>query len=155
MKGGKFKPRRTAQRRYTKGGPSLRSAIQGVSDAALPKVGRNNPCPCGSNKKFKRCQGAPPPTQPVCSAEGCDEEVKFFLSPSMNGMRSEERYWVACAGHVEAISANAAQHGLNVDVIPFDSISGRVISSAGLDVVKEPILGVQDEGDAPSSEGGE
>ncbi|MBI1953630.1 MAG: preprotein translocase subunit SecA [Candidatus Omnitrophica bacterium] len=23
-----------------------------------PKVGRNDPCPCGSNKKFKRCHGA-------------------------------------------------------------------------------------------------
>jgi uncharacterized protein YecA (UPF0149 family) len=27
------------------------------------KVGRNEPCPCGSGKKFKRCCGAnPPPT---------------------------------------------------------------------------------------------
>src|SRR5262249_39564586 len=29
-----------------------------------PKVGRNDPCPCGSGKKYKRCQGAdggPPP----------------------------------------------------------------------------------------------
>jgi preprotein translocase subunit SecA len=23
-----------------------------------PKVGRNEPCPCGSGKKFKRCHGA-------------------------------------------------------------------------------------------------
>ena len=23
-----------------------------------PKVGRNDPCPCGSNKKFKKCHGA-------------------------------------------------------------------------------------------------
>ena len=26
--------------------------------AAPPKVGRNDPCPCGSGKKFKRCHGA-------------------------------------------------------------------------------------------------
>ena len=24
----------------------------------LPKVGRNDPCPCGSNKKYKQCHGA-------------------------------------------------------------------------------------------------
>jgi uncharacterized protein len=29
---------------------------QGPSD--LPKVGRNDPCPCGSGKKFKKCCGA-------------------------------------------------------------------------------------------------
>jgi uncharacterized protein len=24
----------------------------------VPKVGRNDPCPCGSGKKFKQCHGA-------------------------------------------------------------------------------------------------
>jgi len=24
---------------------------------AVPKVGRNDPCPCGSGKKFKQCHG--------------------------------------------------------------------------------------------------
>jgi preprotein translocase subunit SecA len=24
---------------------------------AAPKVGRNDPCPCGSGKKFKQCHG--------------------------------------------------------------------------------------------------
>ncbi|MGC4007286.1 MAG: SEC-C metal-binding domain-containing protein [Pirellulales bacterium] len=24
-----------------------------------PKVGRNDPCPCGSGKKFKHCHGKP------------------------------------------------------------------------------------------------
>jgi preprotein translocase subunit SecA len=29
-----------------------------ASDAAdLPKVGRNDPCPCGSGKKYKQCHG--------------------------------------------------------------------------------------------------
>jgi preprotein translocase subunit SecA len=27
-------------------------------DPGLPKVGRNDPCPCGSGKKFKKCHGA-------------------------------------------------------------------------------------------------
>jgi preprotein translocase subunit SecA len=25
---------------------------------ATPKVGRNDPCPCGSGKKYKKCHGA-------------------------------------------------------------------------------------------------
>jgi preprotein translocase subunit SecA len=25
--------------------------------AAMPKVGRNDPCPCGSGKKYKHCHG--------------------------------------------------------------------------------------------------
>ncbi|MGH7107076.1 MAG: UPF0149 family protein [Acetobacteraceae bacterium] len=28
-------------------------------ERAAPKVGRNEPCPCGSGKKYKRCCGAP------------------------------------------------------------------------------------------------
>lgn len=27
--------------------------------SANPGVGRNDPCPCGSGRKFKRCHGAP------------------------------------------------------------------------------------------------
>jgi preprotein translocase subunit SecA len=25
--------------------------------SGMPKVGRNDPCPCGSGKKFKHCHG--------------------------------------------------------------------------------------------------
>ena len=25
--------------------------------AAMPKIGRNDPCPCGSGKKYKHCHG--------------------------------------------------------------------------------------------------
>ena len=27
------------------------------SDNEMPKVGRNEPCPCGSGKKYKQCHG--------------------------------------------------------------------------------------------------
>ncbi|TFL08214.1 preprotein translocase subunit SecA [Pusillimonas caeni] len=30
---------------------------QAVPDGAVPKVGRNDPCPCGSGKKYKHCHG--------------------------------------------------------------------------------------------------
>lgn len=32
---------------------------QSPAAPALPKVGRNDRCPCGSDKKYKRCHGAP------------------------------------------------------------------------------------------------
>ncbi|MCD6527802.1 MAG: SEC-C domain-containing protein [Desulfuromonas sp.] len=36
------------------------------------KIGRNEPCPCGSGKKFKKC----------CSAPSCPQVVEIELSPS-------------------------------------------------------------------------
>ena len=32
--------------------------VDTVKGAAGPKVGRNDPCPCGSGKKYKKCCGA-------------------------------------------------------------------------------------------------
>jgi preprotein translocase subunit SecA len=32
-------------------------ADMGVIKTAGPKVGRNDPCPCGSGKKYKQCHG--------------------------------------------------------------------------------------------------
>jgi preprotein translocase subunit SecA len=52
-----------AARAASGGGP--RPARTGGDDAAVrtvrreePKVGRNDPCPCGSGKKYKKCHGA-------------------------------------------------------------------------------------------------
>jgi preprotein translocase subunit SecA len=42
----------TTVRRITAGGTYTKS------DAEAPDVGRNDPCPCGSGKKFKKCHGA-------------------------------------------------------------------------------------------------
>lgn len=41
-------------RRIEAGLPTL----QKTPETAAPKVGRNEPCPCGSGKKFKKCCGA-------------------------------------------------------------------------------------------------
>jgi tetratricopeptide (TPR) repeat protein len=35
----------------------LKSALQAVNPFIEQKVGRNEPCPCGSGKKFKKCHG--------------------------------------------------------------------------------------------------
>jgi preprotein translocase subunit SecA len=46
--------------------PVEAEAAQGAGDAGFaqatvhregPKVGRNDPCPCGSGKKYKQCHG--------------------------------------------------------------------------------------------------
>ena len=37
----------------------LGAALAGAAAAgAVPRVGRNDPCPCGSGKKYKHCHGA-------------------------------------------------------------------------------------------------
>ena len=46
-----FEPMRQAM---GQGGPTLQTTVR----RATPKVGRNEPCPCGSGRKFKRCCGA-------------------------------------------------------------------------------------------------
>ena len=39
-------------------GPSLESAIAVAEARKTSKIGRNDPCPCGSGKKYKKCCGA-------------------------------------------------------------------------------------------------
>ena len=34
------------------------AALGAGAAAAVPRVGRNEPCPCGSGKKYKHCHGA-------------------------------------------------------------------------------------------------
>ena len=56
-------PRRAQQLQYS--APSLDGGgqvetTQGPADGdAFARVGRNDPCPCGSGRKFKRCHGDP------------------------------------------------------------------------------------------------
>ncbi|HZH43443.1 MAG TPA: preprotein translocase subunit SecA [Lysobacter sp.] len=38
-------------------GAEEEAAAEAAELAAMPKVGRNDPCPCGSGKKFKHCHG--------------------------------------------------------------------------------------------------
>jgi len=47
--------RQQAQIRF-QAGPAQKEAPKPVRSGA--KVGRNDPCPCGSGKKYKKCHGA-------------------------------------------------------------------------------------------------
>lgn len=44
-----------ASRPSRKASPSPATAVRPL----FPKVGRNEPCPCGSGKKYKQCHGRP------------------------------------------------------------------------------------------------
>ena len=60
-------PTRRAQRRSRRGGAAAASPASPADGgeasrpsrfvASSPKVGRNDPCPCGSGKKYKKCHG--------------------------------------------------------------------------------------------------
>src|SRR2546427_137819 len=56
---------------------SLAAAREARGGALLVKVGRNDPCPCGSGAKFKRCcgarpaAGAPPPVGDTAAERHC------------------------------------------------------------------------------------
>jgi hypothetical protein len=49
--------RRREQLRASGGGPFVRHGVN-IGVAGGKRVGRNDPCPCGSGRKFKRCHGA-------------------------------------------------------------------------------------------------
>lgn len=49
-----FQPKEGRTKKRTQPQPGL----QGPPRLAPPKVGRNDPCPCGSGKKYKKCCGA-------------------------------------------------------------------------------------------------
>ncbi len=59
-KGDEHKASLTFQRAYSKepSNEEFKKAVALINPYVLQKVGRNDPCPCGSGKKFKKCHGA-------------------------------------------------------------------------------------------------
>ena len=49
-------PSETGEAETTVDPTTVRSA-GGVNEMEVPRVGRNEPCPCGSGKKYKQCHG--------------------------------------------------------------------------------------------------
>ncbi|MEE9278933.1 MAG: SPASM domain-containing protein, partial [Myxococcota bacterium] len=47
--------RLAALRRARRAPEQVMQAMRAEDSAAFPKAGRNDPCPCGSGKKYKRC----------------------------------------------------------------------------------------------------
>ncbi len=61
---GLAQPKRPARLNYSApsedgSGKSIEMSTKGSENADFSKVGRNEPCPCGSGKKFKLCHGDP------------------------------------------------------------------------------------------------
>ncbi|MDF1512448.1 MAG: SEC-C metal-binding domain-containing protein, partial [Anaerolineae bacterium] len=48
------------------------------------KVGRNDPCPCGSGKKYKYCHGAVRATPPVLYIHPAKQDVDFYAENLSN-----------------------------------------------------------------------
>jgi preprotein translocase subunit SecA len=44
---------------------SSETEITGTYHRTEPKIGRNDPCPCGSGKKYKNCHGKPGAAQEI------------------------------------------------------------------------------------------
>lgn len=47
------------QREWARTVEALAAVVAPSLKAAVPKVGANQPCPCGSGQKYKRCHGRP------------------------------------------------------------------------------------------------
>jgi preprotein translocase subunit SecA len=56
---GEFDATKAASDRWaaSKDGQDLRRAARADGDALGAQVSRNDPCPCGSGEKYKRCHG--------------------------------------------------------------------------------------------------
>ena len=54
------RPKTPARRNVARGGrtTAVAPASSAARTVATAKVGRNDPCPCGSGKKYKKCHGA-------------------------------------------------------------------------------------------------
>ena len=66
-----------AQRRRSPRAPAATTSIKTVKRDE-PKVGRNDPCPCGSGKKYKKCHGAASQRAvPGCSAGAHSRQPMF------------------------------------------------------------------------------
>ena len=50
-------PTETGEVETTVNEPIRRLPASALAAAGLPPVGRNDPCPCGSGKKYKQCHG--------------------------------------------------------------------------------------------------
>jgi len=54
-----FEPRRPRQLQYSAPSDSGGVEVKGGSADPYANIGRNDPCPCGSGRKYKRCHGDP------------------------------------------------------------------------------------------------
>jgi len=65
------------------------------------RPGRNDPCPCGSGKKYKKCHGAGTVNAPVSEGVGAERAITPALSPftesisvDMAGFPGQQQHWV-------------------------------------------------------------
>ena len=115
--GGAGEPERSRRRR-----PGVRSAAPRDATATpsgrarAPKVGRNQPCPCGSGKKFKNCHGVlegvdmTKPRLRVVAAALFDSQRRVLLAERPAG-KHMAGWWEFPGGKVAAGESDAAGAG--------------------------------------------
>jgi glycosyltransferase involved in cell wall biosynthesis len=54
----------------TENAKSATSNADGMTEAVTAPASRNDPCPCGSGKRYKHCHGAPPTAQSALNSNG-------------------------------------------------------------------------------------
>ena len=64
---------------------SLGNALEAQLGHPLPKIGRNDPCPCGSGKKFKKCCGQ-------VQATADPEQEELLPRDELGDSRTEQRF---------------------------------------------------------------
>jgi len=70
---------------------SERAWLEGLVRPAVPKVGRNEPCPCGSGRKYKACHlDSPGEVRSVAAAKALQHKLDAWLSqPDMQRIGDE------------------------------------------------------------------
>jgi hypothetical protein len=57
----------------------LLTCPKAIHNERVAKIGRNDPCPCGSGKKFKRCCGSVLEGLPTTRGAGATQDSMTFL----------------------------------------------------------------------------
>ncbi|MNJ46413.1 hypothetical protein D3C77_415410 [compost metagenome] len=110
----------------------------------LPKIGRNEPCPCGSQKKYKRCHGG------VNMAKG-------IISRNSSTTFNDTEINTDGVG-IDLDHDKSTFNGLNINAFDNPELF-KLVKEAGLpanppgDLIEEAYLEVQKTGDASPLEG--
>ncbi len=85
-----------------------------------PRVGRNDPCPCGSGRKFKRCHGGTPDENPAIDGDAprASERLLQLAEPWLDACEDDDEHFLQCLrlammawniATIEAVGADTAE----------------------------------------------
>ncbi len=99
---------------------SERAWLEGLARPAVPKVGRNEPCPCGSGRKYKACHlDAPGEIASVEPGKALQHKLEAWLSQP-NMQRVGDDVLREIGGEVPGSDSTAPVDPMLTDIILFD-----------------------------------